>query len=477
MASITSIGLGSGLDANSIISQLVTLERQPINLLKTAASSLQTKVSSFGKMQSYLDSLNTAAASLKTASTWKASTATSSNTAAVLATSSSGSSAGSYNVNVDKLAVAQMAASSALPTSKSTLGAGTLNIDIGRWADDQSSFTVGSTGTVSIAIDAGDTLEKVRDKINALDSSRISASIVNDANGARLVFKSDASGAANGFRVQVSDDDGDNGDNNGLSRLAFDPANGANGMARTQAGQNAKGSINGLEVESSTNTFDNVIDGVSLTFAATTASNSPVSVTVADDTAAMGNAVKGFVNAYNTLMGFIRDQTKFVEGSTAVNLQGDRTAIGLQQELRSLVSAGSSASSAFGRASDLGMDVQKDGTIKLNETKLTKALANPAEVAKFFNADGPTAATDGLAERVTGMARNWLDTEGALTNRQEGLKKLLSINSKRQEAMETRVAATEKRLRAQYTALDTSMSKLTSLQNYVGQQITNWNKS
>ncbi len=475
MASISSIGLGSGLDANSIITQLVALERQPISLLQTAASSLQTKVSTFGKIQSYLDSLNSAASALKTSTTWKASTATSSNTAAVQATSSSGSSAGSYSVNVDKLAVAQMAASSALPAASSTLGSGTLKIDIGRWSDDQSSFTAGSASTVSIAIDAGDTLEKVRDKINALDNNGISASIVNDANGARLVFKSDASGAANGFRVQVSDDDGDNTDDNGLSRLAYDPANGAGVMTRTQAGQNAKGTINGLAVESATNTFDNVIDGVSLTFAATT--TSAASVTVANDTASMGTAVKSFVSAYNTLMGYLRDQTKYVEGSTSTNLQGDRTAIGLQQQLRSLVSAGSSASGVFGRASELGMDVQKDGTIKLNETKLNKALANPAEVGKFFNADGPTADTDGLAERVTGMARSWLDTEGSLTTRQEGLKKLLDINSKRQEAMETRVAATEKRLRAQYSALDTAMSKLTGLQGYVTQQITNWNKS
>ncbi|MCA0244480.1 MAG: flagellar filament capping protein FliD [Proteobacteria bacterium] len=474
MATISSLGLGSGLDSETIVSKLVALEKQPITDLQTAAGKLQTKLSSFGKIQSYLDSLNSAASALNGSTLWRGSTASSSNSSAVQATSSTGSSAGAYAVNVSQLASSQMAATGAWSSSTSTVGAGTLSFDIGSWNADATSFSA-SGSTVSIDIEATDTLENVRDKINAVDNLGVSASIVNDANGARLVLKSDDSGTSHGFRVQVSDGDGNNADAAGLSMLAYDPANGAGVMTRTQAAQNAKGSINGLEVESETNSLSNVIDGVSLTFGSVT--TSAVSVTVSNDTDSMKSAVNSFVNAYNGLMGYLRDQTKYVEGSTSTNLQGDRTAIGLQQQVRSILAASSSASSAFVRASEIGLDVQKDGTIKLNDAKLSSALAKPDELRKFFGADGATAGEDGLTQRVADVAKGWLDVDGSLTARQQGLQKLIDINQDRQDAMQKRVDAMEKRLRAQYSALDTSMSQLSTLQNYVEQQITNWNKS
>lgn len=475
MATISSIGVGSGIDAESIITKLLSIERQPIDQLQNAAGTIQAKISSFGKIQSYLDSLNSASDTLRSASTWKATTASSSDANAVSASSSDGSAAGSYSVTVSQLSKSQMAATTSLGTKTSTVGSGTINIDIGGWNDALTTFTP-SGSTVAITIEADDTLEAVRDKINATDNLGVTASIVNDANGARLVFQSDTPGKANGFRITTTDDDGFDDDAAGLSRLAYDPAGGAGVMTRTQAAQNAIGTINGLAVESAGNSFENVVDGVTLKFGATT--TSAVNVTVATNTDSMRTAVTNFVNAYNALVSYVKDQTKYNEGAkTASTLQGDRTAIGLQQQLRSLLGGSSSASSVFARASDIGLDVQKDGTIKVVSAKLNTALANPTELAKFFNADGATAASDGLAERVANLADNWLDASGSLTARQEGLKKLLDINGDRQEAMETRLAATEKRLRAQYTSLDTAMARLTTLNNYVSQQITNWNKS
>ncbi|MFT3816212.1 MAG: flagellar filament capping protein FliD [Rubrivivax sp.] len=476
MATITSLGLGSGLDSETIVTKLVALEKQPISDLQAAASALQTKLSTFGKIQSYLDSLKSAAGTLNSSITWRGSTASSSNTGAVQVTSSTGSSPGSYSVSVSQLATGQMTASAALPSSTSTPGAGTLNFDIGSWNADATAFTA-SGSTVSIAVEATDTLEAVRDKINAKDGLAVAASIVKDASGARLVLQSKDTGVSHGFRVQVSDDDGNDGDAAGLSMLAYDPAGGAGVMTRTQAAQNAKGTINNLAVESESNRLTDVIDGVSLSFGSVTAS--PVSATVANDTDSMKGAVKDFVTAYNSLMGYLRDQTKYVEGSTSKNLQGDRTAIGLQQQVRSILSSSfGGVGSAFARASEIGLDVQKDGTIKLSDSKLTSALSNIGELRKFFSADGDTTAEDGLTQRLTAMAQTWLDVDGgSLTARQGGLQKLIDINKSRQDAMQLRVDAMEKRLRAQYSALDTSMSQLSSLQNYVTQQITNWNKS
>ena len=241
-------------------------------------------------------------------------------------------------------------------------------------------------------------------------------------------------------------------------------------------GANVSSTINNLPVESATNSLDNVIDGVSLKLAAQT--TSAVNVTVTRDTASMKQAVQDFITSYNNLVGLLRDQTKYDAGSkTAGTLQGDRTAITLQSQLRSMLGANSIASASFVRASDIGLDIQTDGTIKLNSSKLDTALANPTELGKFFSAAGGSNATDGLGERLQKLATSWTSFDGALTGRTAGLKKLMEMNSTRQATLEQRVAVTEARLRAQYSALDAQMANLNGLQSYVSQQVTNWSKN
>lgn len=478
MATITSTGIGSGLDVNSIVSQLVALERRPIDQLKAEASDLDARLSSFGRIQSNLDSLRNAARTLTDTSTWNAASGASSDGSAVGVTVSAGSSPGSYAVNVTALATAQMNASTAVAGATTPLGQGTLTIDIGTWADDLSTFTPKSgSSSVSITIGPGeDTLEKVRDKINNTSGLAVRATIVNDASGARLVMQSRATGAENGFRVQVADDDAVDDDSAGLSRLAYDPANGVDVGHRNQPATNAKATINGLAVESATNVMANVIDGVSLTLAKKT--TGPVDVTVSRDTASMRKSIDTFVGAYNDLVKLLRDQTRYDAASkSAGTLQGDRTAIAILGQLRSAMGESSTASSVFGRASDIGLSIQTDGTIKTTGSKLDSAMGNLAELQKFFATSATLSSANGLADRLRKLSDSMISTDGALPSRQDGLRKLKTSNSDRQQVLEDRVAATEKRLRKQYQTLDANMARLSSLQNYVGQQVANWNKS
>jgi flagellar hook-associated protein 2 len=355
--------------------------------------------------------------------------------------------------------------------AKTAIGSGTLTFEAGTWATDLSGFTPKSgSSAVTITIGPGeDTLEKIRDKINGTSGTPVRASIVNDAGGARLVLQSSESGAANGFRVQVADDDGGNSDALGLSQLAFDPPGGATANARTQAAGNARATINGLAVESTTNAFSNVIDGVSRTLSKVTTGT--VDITVGRDTASMRKAIDGFVSAYNDVIKLVRDQTRYDEGSkSAGTLQGDRTAIGLLSQLRSSVGETSSASGVFGRLSDIGLSIQTDGTLKVSGSKLD-------ELQKFFTADGGSSGSNGLAVRLRALTDQLLGAEGAMSSRQDSLRQLKTNNTKRQETLEDRVALTEKRLRAQYQALDASMAKLNNLSSYVSQQVNNWNKS
>jgi len=478
MATLSSIGIGSGIDANSIITQLVAIERQPIDRLKTAASDLDTTLSAFGKVQSNLDALRNASRTLADASTWQAAKASSGDATAVGVTVSSGTSPGSYAVQVNNLATAQMNAMNAsVPplTSASTIGQGTLRIDIGRWADDLSGFTSkdGST-TVDIVIGPGeDSLAQISAKINNTAGLGVRASVVNDAGGARLVLQSRSTGADNGFRVQVVDDDGVANDDAGLSRLAYDPQNGAAVSTRPQAGRNASATINGLSVESATNQFSNVIDGVSLTLGKVT--TSAVDVTVSRDNDAMRASINTFVSSYNDLVKLLRDQTKYDPNSKAAGpLQGDRTAIGILAQARQAMSAGTTASSVFARLSDIGLGLQTDGTLKVTGTKLDAALGNVDELQKFFTTANDTAGSGGLGYSVRKLMDGLLGSDGSISSRQDGLRRLKTANADRQQALEDRVSGVEKRLRAQYQALDTNMARLSSLQNYVSQQIQKW---
>ncbi|MFO1330451.1 MAG: flagellar filament capping protein FliD [Rubrivivax sp.] len=478
MATISSTGIGSGLDVNSIVTQLVALERKPIEQLQTEAGKLDARLSSFGRIQSSLDALRTASRALTDTSVWQAATATSADTTAVGVSVSGGTPAGSYAVKVNTLAASQLNATSALASSGTTVGQGTLHIEIGRWAADLSGFTPKS-GSTAVDIDIGpgeDTLEKIRDKINATSGLGVRASIVNDANGARLVMQSSTTGAENGFRVQVTDDDADDTDNSGLSRLAYDPPGGAAVTTRTQAARNASAEINGLAVESAGNTLSNVVDGVTLSLGKVTTGT--VDVTVSRDTASMRKSIDGFVSAYNDLVKLLRDQTKFdATSKTGGPLQGDRTAIALLGQLRLAFSGESSASSAFKRASDLGLSVQTDGTVKVTSTKLDAGFAQLSQLQAFFATSTESAATNGLADRLRRLSDNLLGVDGAVTSRQDGIRKLKTLNSDRQAALEDRVSATEARLRRQYQTLDANMARLNALQNYVSQQVTNWNKA
>lgn len=478
MATLSSLGIGSGLDVNSIVTQLVALERKPIEQLQTEAGKLDARLSSFGRIQSSLDALRTASRTLADSSTWKATSATSGDSSAVGVSVASGTPTGSYAVQVSTLAAAQMNATTALATAATTVGQGTLHIDIGAWAADLSGFTpkAGST-TVDIAIGPGeDTLEGIRNKINATADLGVRASIVNDTSGARLVLQSRETGAEQGFRIQVTDDDAVDDDNSGLSRLAYDPPNGASVAARTQPARNAVAVINGLTVQSAGNTLTDVVDGVTLTLAKVTTGT--VDVTVNTDTASMRKAVDGFVSAYNDVVKLMRDQTKYDAASKSAGaLQGDRTAIAILGQLRSSMSVESSASSAFARASDIGLSVQTDGTLKLTGSKFDSALGKLDQLQAFFATSTESSATNGLGDRLRRLTDALLSVDGAVTSRQEGLRKLKTVNSDRQQVLEDRVAATEKRLRAQYQLLDTNMARLTGLQNYVSQQITNWNKT
>jgi len=472
MASITSLGIGSGIDINSMVSQLVALERRPLEQMRSEAKRLETQVSSLGKMQSLMAALQDAANALNGNSLWTRSTATSSDDSAVSPVGGSNAAPGNYVVSVSTLAAPQTVASGlAFGAATDLVGEGTLTIDIGRWSTGAAAFTAKpDTTPVSVTVSATDTLQTLRDKINAADAG-VQASIVTDASGARLALRSSASGADNGFRVTASDVDGNAIDDAGLSRVAFDPPSGTTGMLYSQPASNAVATVNGITVESASNELSGVIEGITLRLRKTTAA--PVDLAVASDREAVKTAIQAFADAYNELARYIGEQTKYDAGTRVGGpLQGDSAVTGLIGRLRGLIGQTSGAAAGLSRLSDVGLQLQRDGTLKVDGARLDSALGNLAELKKAFaNNDTLDPANNGFARRFAALATQVLGVDGSLTTRSEGLKKLISANTAKQERLEDRVERFRERLVRQFTAMDANLSRLQALQSYVSQQL------
>ena len=473
--SVSSAGVGSGLDVESIVTKLMEVEKAPLTALQTKATGIQTKVSAFAALKSAISTFRDAARALTTPSTWAATTGTSGDAGTVTPTSTGTAAPGSYSVVVQSLASAQSVASSTFSASTALVGAGTMHIDTGSWTSGAFTAQTGSTG-VDITVAATDTLANVRDKINSAKAG-VTASIVTDTTGSRLVMSSTTTGAANAFRVTTADSDGNNTDATGLSALAYDPASGTSATSLTQTAANAKATINGLAVTSATNALSGAIEGMTLNLVKVNAT--PVLVTVAQDNTSITAAVNTFATAYSALATLLTTDTKYDSAtSTAGPLQADTTAVSIQSQLRSILGSSSTASSMYSTLSQAGLEIQSDGTLKVNSSKLTTSLGNLSQLKSLFaNVDSTGATQDGFAQRMRSLADGMLNTDGILTSRTTGLAASLTSNSKRQSEVQTRLTATEARLRAQYTALDTKMASLTTLSTYITQQIASWNKS
>ncbi len=477
MTTISSPGIGSGLDVNSIITQLVAIERQPIEALKTKSTKIQAQISEYGKLKSAIASFRDASLKLSGNDTWGMTVGASSDSTAVGVAVKSGAAVGGYSLEVQTLAKAQSLASGVFASSASTPGAGTLRLELGSWGPGQTAFTPKAASTaVDIPIEATDTLAQVRDKINGANAG-VMATVFTDANGSRLLLRSSATGAENAFRISVTDADGGSSDAAGLSALAFDPSSGAAVMMQTQVAGDAAATLNGLPITSPGNTLANVVDGVTLTLGKVT--TGPVEITVVQDNESLKKAVQAFADAYNALGTLIAGQLKYDAATKAAGpLQGDSTAVGLQRQMRALMGSTSGASSVFTRLSDVGIEMQGNGSVSVAAGKLDAALANLPELKKVFaNNDLLAPGNDGIARQFRAMGDSLLSVDGAIATRSDGLRERIDLNQDAQDRLALRVAQTEKRLRAQYTALDATLGRLSGLSSYVTQQVAAFNKS
>jgi len=475
MATISTPGVGSGLDVRTIVSQLVALERQPITQLQTKASSLQTKLSAYGRLKSEMATLQDAATALTNPSTWNSKTFTSNNTSAVTGSVTEGALATSFSVRVNNLAQAQSVRSGALATNAAIGSEGRLDLQTGKW--DGTTFT-SSGSAVSVNILDTDTLSDIAGKINS-SGAGVTAVVVRSGAEDRLLLRGNGTGDDAGFRIQSFDGGGTaiTDGTTGVGSLAFDHGpTGFYGMARTQTAMDANIEIDGIAVSSATNTVSDAVPGVTLNLLAETTSNAQVSI--AANEAETKARLETFQKAYNTLNASLADLTRYnAANKSAGPLQGDSTAVGLQSVLRSMLGANGPAGTSFSRLSDVGMELQRDGSLSINSAKLTASLAKPEDLRTFFDADSGNATTDGLAKRLGDFVRTAVSIDGTIDNRNKALKSAIDRNATEQERISERVTRSETRLYAQFSRLDANMAALSSLGSFVSSQVAVWNQS
>ena len=479
MATISSPGLGSGLDVNSIVTQLVAIERKPIEALAAQKTTLQEKLSSFGLLQSYTVNIQDAAAALAKPSLWQQTTASSADKTSVSATSSATAVPGNYSVEVTQLAQAQALASKTYATSTDPVGTGTLRIELGGWTAGGLPFIPQTPPSqVDVPISVGeDSLESVRAKINSSNSG-VSASIIRDSGGAKLVIRSTSTGLEHSMRISAVPADAPAAPGGPtLNDLVFDNPAGSATMTQSLAPKNATGLVNGLPVTSATNTLTNVVEGVTLTLSQVT--TRPVQVTVGVDGEAMKKALNDFAKSYSEINKYIVDQTKYdPDKKVASPLQGDRATLTLQSQLRSVIAASGTNSAAFTRLSDTGLELQSDGSLKLNDSKFNTALSKLTDLSKAYTTnDAANPAASGFAVRIKALTEQMTRSQGPVTTRAQGLRDSITRNDKQAARLEERVTQVQARLVRQYGALDTSLTKLNGLNSYITQQITAWNKA
>jgi len=460
----------TALDVPTLVSQLMAVERRPIDTLNTQITSYQTKISSFGTLSGLVSSFQTAAQNLGT--TLQKLAATPSDPSVFSATAGSTAVAGNYTVEVSKLAQSQSLVAAGQASSTAAIGNGTattVTFDFGTIGGGTltngvysgAAFTSNGNGTASITIDStNNTLEGIRDAINSA-AMGVTATIVNDGSGTpyRLALTSGSSGASNSMKITTS-----GGDGSIDSLLAYDPA-GTQNLTQTIAAQNADLTVNGIAITSASNTVSGAIQGVTLTLTNTTAA--PASLTVARDTTAINTAASGFVDAYNALAGQIKSRSAYAtNGSAGGALAGDGTLRVMQDQLRSIFNTPASGGTLTSLA-EVGIAFQKDGSLSLDSSKLNSAIsANFSDVTNLFSS------STGFATRLADWAQSTLDPGGLIDTRTQSLNKYVQDRNDEIDRLENQMTALQKKYTAEYTNLNLLLSRMNSTSTYLTQQLS-----
>lgn len=434
MASSTISGPGSGYDTQAIVKALVGAEKAPKQAQITDQQKDTTiKLSAVGTVKSSLESYRSAIAKLNNVAAFNGLAATSSEDKNIKVTLGDGASSGKYVVVVNELATASKVTSKVFEGGASGKANAT---------DEVQTLTINQGDkSYDVLVPGGATLQQVRESINTqLSAQGISANVLTDVNGGRLVIGSNTTGVDTDITLS------------GDSDLV-------QGYDKGQPAQNAKYSIDGIAMESTSNKVTSAISGVTLELLAKD-KDKPVTVNVASNTDTLKTSVQSFVTAYNALMTSINTQTKVTATgdsatTTAGALTGDASMRQLVNNLRSEL-VNSSGSGSISSLAQMGITTDlKTGLLSLDDKTWDKAVVKGAgDIAKMFTGD------TGLVARMTKATETYVGSTGTLATRVTDLNTKLTDLTTQQAELDRRMESLQKTLTAKYTAMDTMIAQI-----------------
>lgn len=433
---LSSAGIGSGLDVNSIVTALVNAKKAgPQAQITSKATQTNTMLTGLASLNSALTSLQSALSALTKTSTFSSYNAVLTDTAIGTTSTLSNAKPGSYALNATQLATAQKRSSDAYDKS-AAIGSGTLTIGVG-------------SSSLNLSVSATDTLSNIASNINsASNNPGVTATVVYGAGGAQLLLSSSKTGVANGFTVSANATSSD-----GLSALASKL-----GSVGSSEAQDAVLTLDGISITSASNSVSGAIDGVTINLAKTGSTQ----LTVTQDNSAATTAIQGFVDAYNSYAGTVATLSSYdASTGTAGILLGDTTLTSVQRQISSLLSS-KVPGNGIGSLAALGITRAADGTMSLDSDKLASTLkGNPAAVQDLF------AGPNGYAMRLNTSLDAFTSSSGVIATRQQSLNDSLTKLNTQQTQLDGRMTVYETQLRNQYTALDTLMSSLNNTSSYL----------
>jgi flagellar hook-associated protein 2 len=431
MATISSTGIGSGLDIDSLVSKLVAAERSAgQSRIDTKKTKLTEQFSAMATLMGGMSAFQASLNSLVSAGSFTSRKVSVSNEAAFIAKAAASAAPGSYDVQVEQLAKSSQLGSEAFASGSTPVGTGTLTIAVG---DSSFSIEVG---------EGGNSLANIRDAINLSATNRgVQASLLTDVEGTHLVLTSTKTGEDYSLTVTAS------GGNGGLEQLED--------MEVRSEAQDAIVFVSGYEIHSSSNTVSNAIEGVTLTLKAPTEEDSTVLLGVERDDAAIQDAAKKFVDAYNSLAGTIKNLSKYdVATEAAGALLGDAMLRNIDSQIRKLVSTPvAGVNGNYTTLASLGITTQGDGKLKLDSVRFNAALqANPGAVSDIFTS------SNGVAVKLADLMGQKTAVGGEVTARSSNITDSLVDLKDQQDVLNARMKVVEQRYYKQFNALDTLLA-------------------
>lgn len=459
MATITNLGSTSGLPLEDILTKLQAAEDKRLSLFSVRQASYEARVSAFGQVQSAVEALQKAAETLGKSTTLDAVKASVTGDGLTATVGADGATVGEYKINVKALAAAQTLQSGVVADRKTSNGAtGSFEIELAN--GDKRTITLDDTSLNGIA-----------KAINADDKAGVRATIITDGDGASYLMLSakdtGEKAAVKSITVTGTPELKD------ILNYNTDASDTSTKMTQQTAAADSEIEINGITVKSGSNNISTAIDGVTLNLTAKTEVGKTVTLKLNSDTTVASKAVQDFVSAYNALQSTITNLTAFdITAETNQALTGDGTTRGIQSSMSSALQVFTGEGTVRSIA-DLGISSDpKTGLLKLDQTKLDKALAaNPADVKRLMSS------TDGLAAKFATATGNVLGDNGSIKASKDGLTKSIEDVKDQLDRAKTSSAAQMALMRAQFVALDKFVAQQTVTANYLTQQFAALAKS